>query len=155
MIDHINKTGSRFWCLPLKRDMDNFLNRDRVLSASLGFRDGLAAASRYGQDFVLRCWCCPFRARHSIQRHSVSMCAWTSTMSPLRMAATDVILRLQSGVRACLNRINNATTPAYTFAVFHPPLENNHSVKSPTEVSEINTPQKTPECCQPRWMAST
>lgn len=38
----------------------------------------------------------------------------------------------------------------YTVVVFHLPLENNHKVNKPTDVSEINTPQKTPECCQPR-----
>jgi hypothetical protein len=41
----------------------------------------------------------------------------------------------------------------YTFIVFHFPLLNNQSVKIPTDVSEINTPQKTPECCQPSVMA--
>ena len=40
-----------------------------------------------------------------------------------------------------------------TLTVFHPPLENNHKVNKPTEVSEINTPQNTPECCQPSLIA--
>ena len=36
----------------------------------------------------------------------------------------------------------------YTCAVFHFPRVNSHSVKRPTDVSEMNTPQNTPECCQ-------
>lgn len=40
-----------------------------------------------------------------------------------------------------------------TTAFFHPPLVNNHSVNNPTDVSEKNTPQKTPDSCQLKWMA--
>jgi hypothetical protein len=35
--------------------------------------------------------------------------------------------------------------PTYTFTVFHLPRENSHSVNSPTEVSDTNTPQNTPD----------
>lgn len=42
----------------------------------------------------------------------------------------------------------------YTLANFHLPRLNNHSVNSPTEVSDTNTPQNTPSSCQPKWIAS-
>ena len=46
--------------------------------------------------------------------------------------------------------INTSTLQHFphTFAVFHPPLLNSHRVNKPTDVSEMNTPQNTPECPQ-------
>ena len=40
-----------------------------------------------------------------------------------------------------------------TVANFHRPFVNNHSVNNPTDVSETNTPQKTPDCAQSCDMA--
>src|SRR5690606_1025769 len=41
----------------------------------------------------------------------------------------------------------------YTLTVFQVPLEKSHSVKIPTDVSDMNTPQNTPECPQSNSMA--
>ncbi len=40
-----------------------------------------------------------------------------------------------------------------TCTVFHFPLLKSRSVNIPTEVSEMNTPQNTPECCHPNCIA--
>src|SRR5690606_7112954 len=48
-----------------------------------------------------------------------------------------------------------ARLAAQTCAVFHLPRVKSHSVKRPTDVSETNTAQNTPECCHPKPTASS
>ena len=59
----------------------------------------------------------------------------------------------RSEARALTRRASRPA--AHTCAVFHFPRVNSHSVNRPTDVSEMNTPQNTPDCCQSRPIASS
>src|SRR5690606_18521231 len=85
------------------------------------------------------------RVRSPLGTHPIAVAGGTAARHGRPHSPTGAVHpRLDTGlIPRCV-----ASPAHYTCAVFHLPRVNSHRVNSPTAVSDTNTPQNTPVCCQ-------